>query len=178
MGLNIRAGRVKVIGKATPPHGLADIGGCPTPGHGVDHEPAGRCEVVKCMCDDRRRDRSGMGNAKSTVVAKGPYVVRRGAKISTEAIAAAQVLVSSVDGLGSGIQLGEATLSSDIARLSKPPDRTCLAIEILAPHFEHLGDCRVGPSPVFLARQLIFLAASIRILKVAPIVGIPTIGVI
>ena len=63
-----------------------------------------------------------MGNAKSVVVPKGPYIVRRGAKIGAEAITAAQVLISSMDSLCSGVELGEATLSPDIARLSKPPD--------------------------------------------------------
>ena len=116
---------------------------------------------MKCMCDDPWRDGSRMGNAKSVVVAKGPYVIRRWAKISTKAIAAAQVLITGVDGLGPGVQLGEAALSPDITRLGKPPDSTCLAIEILSPHFKYLGDCGVDPSPVFLARKPIFPAASI-----------------
>ena len=92
MGLDIWAGRMKVVGKATASHRLADIEGCPAAGHGINHEPTGRCEVVKCMCDDRRRDGSGMGNAKGPVMAEAPDIVRRGAKIGTEAVAAAKSL--------------------------------------------------------------------------------------
>ena len=103
MGLDIWANWMKIVGKATAPHRLADIKRCPTTGHGVDHETAWRCEVVECMCDDRGWDGTGMGNAKGPVVSKGPDIVRRGAKIGTEAIASAQVFVSSVDGLDSGV---------------------------------------------------------------------------
>ena len=168
MGLDIRACRVKIIGKAAPSHRLADIGSCPAASHGIDHKTTGRCEVVKCVCDDPRRDRSRMGNAKGTVVAKGPYIVRRGAKIGAEAIAAAQVLISSVDGLGSGIELGDAALSSEIARLGKPPDRTCLAIEILAPHFKDWAIAASvrprfsGPGDLFSSRQALTSPKSLR----------------
>ena len=39
---NIRPARVKIIGKTTPPHGLADIECGATPGHGVNNKASGR----------------------------------------------------------------------------------------------------------------------------------------
>ena len=68
------------------------------------------------MCDDPWRDGSGMGNAKSVVVPKWPDIVRRRSKIGTEAVAAAQIFIASMDSLGAGVQLGKAVLGPDIAR--------------------------------------------------------------
>ena len=115
MGTNIGAGWMKVVGQATSSHRLADIERGPAAGHGVNDQGVGEREVVKCVCDDRWRDRPGMGDSKSPVVPERPDIVRRGAKIGAEAIAAAQVLVRGVDGLGPGVQLGDAALGADIA---------------------------------------------------------------
>ena len=70
---------------------------------------------MKCMCHDRRWNGSRMGNTESTVMPEGPYVVRRGAKISTESIAAAQILIGSMDGLSPGVQLSDAAFDPHIA---------------------------------------------------------------
>ena len=133
---------------------------------------------MESMGDDRRRDGTGMGNAKGPVVPEAPDVVRRGAKIGAKAIAAAQVLVCSMDRLGPGVQLGDATLGPDIARSAELPDGAAWRYRSLPP----ISSCRA-------------IAASVRprcagerghtsppeaseSSIVTPIVGIPTIGTV
>ena len=145
---DLRTRWVEVIRQAATSHRLADVERGAAAGHGVDDQGAGGRVVVQGMGDDGRRDRAGMGDAEGPVVPERPDVVRRGAEIGAEAIAAAQVLVSGMDRLGPGVELGDAAPGPGVARPGQPPDGAGLAVEVLAPHAELLGDRRVGAAPI------------------------------
>ena len=149
-----RAG-MEVVSQASASHRLADVERGAAAGHGVDDQGAGGGVVVECMRHQRRRDGTGVGDAEGAVVPERPDVVRRRAEIGAEAVAAAQVLVRGMDGLGPGVELGDAALRPGVARAGQPPDGAGLAIEILAAHPEVPGDRRIGPAPVTVRRDVL-----------------------
>ena len=77
-------------------------------------------------------------------MAEGPDVVGGGAEVAAELIAAAEVLVGRVDGLGSGVELGDPGDRSGVSLAGLLPDRAGLAVEVFAPQPDLVGDRRVG----------------------------------
>ena len=102
---DLGAAGVEVGGEAPPAHGLGDVEHGPAAGHRVDHQRAGGGEVEQGVGDDGGGDRARVGDPEGAVVAEGPDVVRGGAEVAAELVAAAEVLVGRVDRLGSGVEL-------------------------------------------------------------------------
>ena len=152
---------MEIIRKTSTSHRFADVKRGTTPGHGIDHEGPGRGVIVQDMCDDRRRDRARMRDAKGPIVPERPDVVGRRAKPRGEAVASPQVFVSRMDRLGPGVEREQAAPGTGVAGPRDSPDGPGLAVEILAPQTNRARDRGVRTT-----RQLF------------PTVGIPTLGLL
>ena len=95
-----RAYGVEIIRKAAASHRLADVQRGAAAGHRVDDQGTWGGVVMEGVADEGRRDRARVGDAESAVVPERPDVVRRRDGTRAEAVAAAKVLISRVDRLG------------------------------------------------------------------------------
>src|SRR5262249_51332881 len=107
-----------------------------------------------------------------------PDVVRRRAEVGPEPVAATEILVGGMDGLGPAVELSDAAHGPGVPRPGHPPDGPRLPVQVLAPHAQMPGDRRVGPAAVAARlRGLIGrVGVFVEILAFGPNVGIPTIG--
>ena len=140
MRFDLRPRRLQVVGQAAAAHRLADVNRGSTAGHGVNDQAAGGRIVVQRVGDDGRWNRTGMGNAKGTVMPERPDIVRGGPEIGRESIAAAKILVGCVDGFGAGIKLSDAAAGAGVVFLSHLPDRPGLPIQVFAAQSQAAGD--------------------------------------
>jgi hypothetical protein len=69
-----------------------------------------------------------MWNPKSPIMPEGPDIIRSWPEVSREPVAPPEILISCMDGLGSSIDFGYATASSDITLVSHLPDSSGLAV--------------------------------------------------